>query len=190
MNHIDAAWLAGLLEGEGYFQITKPRPNNPIQVLIRLSMTDKDVVEKAANLLNVPINCKAKTSEKKTIYSISLSRRDDVEKVLLQILPHMGSRRSQKIEECLEVIKERRKLLSETLKEKKVKAANIRWKKTTNIMNKQDFVTHMSENGMTSDSATKMYDLLNERFDGDWKQATEHLKDLHSYLEKHETNVS
>ena len=58
--------------------------------------------------------------------------------------------------------------------------------KTTNIMNKQDFVTHMSENGMTGDNATKMYDLLNERFDGDWKQATEHLKDLYAYLEKYE----
>ncbi len=56
-------------------------------------------------------------------------------------------------------------------------------------MNKQDFVTHMSENGMSSDSATKMYDLLNERFDGDWKQATEHLKDLHTYLEKHESKA-
>ena len=58
--------------------------------------------------------------------------------------------------------------------------------KTTNIMNKQDFVTHMSENGMSSDNATKMYDLLNERFDGDWKKSAEYLKDLYAYLEKHE----
>ncbi len=42
MTDVDAAWLAGLLEGEGYFQITKSRPNNPTQVLIRLSMTDKE----------------------------------------------------------------------------------------------------------------------------------------------------
>jgi hypothetical protein len=129
MTDIDAAWLAGLLEGEGYFQITKSRPNNPIQVLIRLSMTDNDVVEKAAKLLNVPINCKAQTTEKKTIYSISLSRRDDVEKVLLQILPHMGSRRSGRINECLETIKERRQVLSETRRDQQVKAAQIRWSK-------------------------------------------------------------
>ena len=64
MTDIDAAWLSGLLEGEGYFQITKPKPNHPTQVLIRLAMTDKDVVEKASKLLNVPINCKAKTTEK------------------------------------------------------------------------------------------------------------------------------
>jgi hypothetical protein len=130
MTDIEAAWLAGLLEGEGYFQITKPRPNNPTQVLIRLSMTDKDVVEKASKLLNVPINCKAQTTEKKTIYSISLSRRDDVEKVLLQILPHMGNRRGERINECLDTIKERRKVLSETRRDQQIKAAQIRWSKT------------------------------------------------------------
>ena len=129
MSEIEYAWLAGLLEGEGYFQITKPRPNHPTQVLIRLSMTDKDVVEKAANLLKVSINSKAETSEKKTIYSFTLSRRDDVEKTLIQILPHMGSRRSKKINECIDVIKQTRKILSETLSEKRKKAATIRWSK-------------------------------------------------------------
>lgn len=49
-------------------------------------------------------------------------------------------------------------------------------------MNKQDFVTHMSENGMTSDNATEMYDHLNERFDGDWKEAAEYLQKVSNYL--------
>jgi hypothetical protein len=130
MTDIDASWLAGLLEGEGYFQITKPRHHHPTQVVIRLSMTDKDVVERAAKLLNnVPINEKAKTTERKTIYAISLSKRDEVEKVLLQILPHMGNRRTQRINECLEVIQERRLVLSETRKEQQSKAAKIRWEK-------------------------------------------------------------
>jgi hypothetical protein len=130
MADIDAAWLAGLLEGEGYFQITKPRHHHPTQIVIRLSMTDKDVVEKAAKLLNnVPINEKAKTTERKTIYAISLTKRDEVEKVLLQILPYMGSRRTQRINECLKDIQERRLVLSETRKEQQVKAAQIRWSK-------------------------------------------------------------
>jgi hypothetical protein len=130
MTDIDASWLAGLLEGEGYFQITKPRHHHPTQVVIRLSMTDKDVVERAAKLLNnVPINEKAKTTERKTIYAISLSKRDEVEKVLLQILPHMGNRRTQRINECLDVIQERRLVLSETRKEQQSKAAKIRWEK-------------------------------------------------------------
>ena len=53
-------------------------------------------------------------------------------------------------------------------------------------MNKQDFVTYMSENGMTSDNATQMYDHLEERFDGDWKQAAEYLEKLYSYLENNQ----
>ena len=51
-------------------------------------------------------------------------------------------------------------------------------------MNKQNFVTYMSENGMTSDDATGMYEHLNDRFDGDWKQAAEYLEKLYSYLQK------
>lgn len=130
MTDTEAAWLAGLLEGEGYFQITKPRHHHPTQVVIRLSMTDKDVVEKAAKLLNnVPVNQKARTTKRKTIYAISLSKRDEVEKILLQILPYMGSRRSQRINECLEVIKERRQVIAETRKEQQIKAANVRWEK-------------------------------------------------------------
>ena len=42
----------------------------------------------------------------------------------------MGSRRSERITECLETIKERRKVLSETRREQQVKAAQIRWSKT------------------------------------------------------------
>jgi hypothetical protein len=130
MTDLESAWLAGLLEGEGYFQITKPRHHHPTQVVIRLSMTDKDVVEKAAKLLNnVPINQKARTTKRKPIYAISLSKRDEVEKILLQILPFMGNRRGQRINECLEVIKERRKFLSETRREQQIKAANARWSK-------------------------------------------------------------
>lgn len=50
-------------------------------------------------------------------------------------------------------------------------------------MNKQDFVSHMHENGMTSDNATEMYNHLNERFDGDWKQAAAYLENMVSYLQ-------
>jgi hypothetical protein len=130
MTNLDTAWLAGLLEGEGYFQITKPRHHHPTQVVIRLSMTDEDVVKKVAKLLSVPVNHKARTTKRKAIYSISLSKRDEVEKVLLQILPFMGSRRAQRIHECLDAIRKRRQVIAETRKEQQIRAANIRWNKT------------------------------------------------------------
>ena len=49
-------------------------------------------------------------------------------------------------------------------------------------MNKQDFVTHMSESGMVGDKATQMYDHLNERFDGDWEKAVDYLNNVVAYL--------
>lgn len=124
----EAAWLAGLLEGEGYFQVTKPRKNNPSLSLIRLGMTDKDTVEKAASILNVPV-CEKVYPNKKNVYSFSLSRKDDVEKVLLHILPFMSKRRSERIGELLYNIAQRRRTIIEVGNKDKVKAAQIRWNK-------------------------------------------------------------
>ena len=38
--------------------------------------------------------------------------------------------------------------------------------------------------------AEKIYEELNDRFDGDWKKAAEYLEDVVAYLQKHKTNVS
>ena len=122
----EAAWLAGLLEGEGYFQVTKPRKHHPSQSLIRLGMTDRDIVEKASSILNVPMGEKIYPN-KKNVYSFSLSRKDDVEKVLLQILPFMGKRRSERIGELLYNISQRRRSIVEIGNEDKVRAAKMRW---------------------------------------------------------------
>ena len=44
-------WLVGLLEGEGSFQRSVPSKQN--QPCIQLHMTDRDVIERAASLMNV-----------------------------------------------------------------------------------------------------------------------------------------
>ena len=49
MKERDLAWLAGLLEGEGSF--LKAPPSNPNCPRISLEMTDKDIVERAAALM-------------------------------------------------------------------------------------------------------------------------------------------
>jgi len=49
MEPSDLRWLAGLLEGEGTF--LRPVPSAPRAPLIRLAMTDHDVVRRAAGLL-------------------------------------------------------------------------------------------------------------------------------------------
>ena len=171
MSDIDAAWLAGILEGEGHFGYNKRKytlkSTGEVKFYydpyVHLQMTDKDVVYRVASLFQSKSvrTYQDKRGNRKLLYRVGCNGIIRLPSLLKSIFPHMGERRKTKITILLFL-----------------------------IMNKQDFVTHMSQNGMTSDSATKMYDLLNERFDGDWKQATEHLKDLHSYLEKHEANVS
>lgn len=48
-------YLAGLLEGEGYFALYR-RTNRPShEIRITLTMTDRDVVERAACLMGVPV---------------------------------------------------------------------------------------------------------------------------------------
>src|SRR5437870_804366 len=49
MEPSDLRWLAGLLEGEGTF--LRPVPSAPRAPLIRLAMTDHDVVRRAADVL-------------------------------------------------------------------------------------------------------------------------------------------
>ncbi len=46
IRNVDIAWLAGLVEGEGSFHMSTR------SIAIILTMTDRDVVERAATLLN------------------------------------------------------------------------------------------------------------------------------------------
>jgi serine/threonine-protein kinase RIO1 len=54
------------------------------------------------------------------------------------------------------------------------------------IMDKQNFVNFMTENGMSFENADKTYEQLEERFDGDWKKAADYLQDVVKYLQKHQ----
>ena len=40
--------------------------------------------------------------------------------------------------------------------------------------------------GMEPDKAEKMFNDLNERFDGDWEKASEYLQNMIKYLQKHQ----
>jgi hypothetical protein len=40
--------------------------------------------------------------------------------------------------------------------------------------------------GLEPEKAEKLYNQLEERFDGDWKKAAEYLKDVVAYLKKHQ----
>ena len=106
-------WIAGLLEGEGYFGIdnrSKDRydtSKSPPAPYIRLVMTDEDVVAKLSNLVDKPYFIpQRKTLKGKTVYVLHIGNREKVLFILEKILPHMGKRRSERIKECISYINE------------------------------------------------------------------------------------
>jgi len=94
-------WLAGLLEGEGSFQIL----SQP-QYRIELGMTDKDVVERAQKIMGGTMRVREQNQSEKwnTVYMLQNSRRLEVHEILCAILPFMGQRRQQRIQQLIEGI--------------------------------------------------------------------------------------
>ena len=92
-------WLAGLLEGEGCFHGYRGKYANP---KVQLVMTDSDVVERAAKIMDVS-STKQKhiTLGGKNIYRANVYGPHAVG-WMMTLYPLMGQRRKAKIRECLE----------------------------------------------------------------------------------------
>src|SRR5947207_13609798 len=97
----DLTWLVGLLEGEASFLMGPPcKPNRP---RILLSMTDIDVVQRAALLLEIGGIVTRRfpsDSHKKPAYVITLYGSRAV-KVMRTLLPLMSKRRTEQIEAAI-----------------------------------------------------------------------------------------
>lgn len=95
MKTSDIYWLAGLLEGEGSFQWYHSTP------IIRVEMTDKDIIERATALLNpiYEIRVRQLPSGKESfrvVTSTSLAVQ-----WMMTLYPLMGRRRQESIEYAL-----------------------------------------------------------------------------------------
>lgn len=91
----DVLWLAGLLEGEGAFDAHRGRYPR-----IRLAMTDRDVVGRAASLMDARIRLSLREAPAQPTWHAEISG-GRAASIMRQILPYMGSRRSGKIAEIL-----------------------------------------------------------------------------------------
>ena len=91
----DVLWLAGLFEGEAC--IDAHRGKYP---RIRLAMTDRDVVGRAATLMDTTIRLALHPAPAKPTFHTEISG-PRAAAVMREILPHMGARRSAKIAEVL-----------------------------------------------------------------------------------------
>ena len=100
MSRDDLHWLAGLLEGEGCF-IYFRTPYQQDRPGIQLKMTDKDVVERAAKLLNAPsVRSQDQPDRKRTF--VCTTTGESAAEMMRRLLPLMGERRGAKIREILD----------------------------------------------------------------------------------------
>ena len=111
LSEIDIAWLAGLLEGEGSFSLdsrAKQRYEESTaspSPILRLSMTDKDVVYKVAKMLDKDsFEAGEKTKGNKTEYIVSSQSRPVLFYLLPRLLPYFGERRSIKVQKCIDAL--------------------------------------------------------------------------------------
>ncbi|WDS52057.1 LAGLIDADG endonuclease [Microbacterium phage Caron] len=91
----DLIWLAGLLEGEGTFDAHRGRYPR-----VRLCMTDRDVVERAADLMGTSVRLSLRQAPSTPTWNAELSG-DRAAVIMEAVLPLMGARRSQRIAEVL-----------------------------------------------------------------------------------------
>lgn len=91
----DIIWLAGLLEGEGTFDSQRQRYPR-----VRLSMTDRDVVGRAATLMGCSIRLTLRPKPLTSTWHAEIQG-PRAEAIMRTILPFMGARRSARIAEIL-----------------------------------------------------------------------------------------
>lgn len=112
MSEVEIAWVAGLLEGEGSFQLSNKRPTSRRTTTVRCSMTDLDIIKRLADTVNGGTvnpegysngrSAQPAGTQYKRIYSWQMSRARDVYALLVLIKPHMGWRRTQQIQILLD----------------------------------------------------------------------------------------
>lgn len=109
MNESEIIWVAGILEGEGNFSFRKTERNKTKgshrKLRVRLHMTDFDIVNRVKNLVGPNLTIR-RDERSKQVFKDGYTRKDayvlDVsgfraEKLMNEILPHMGQRRKDQI---------------------------------------------------------------------------------------------
>jgi hypothetical protein len=101
----ESAWLAGLLEGEGCFIAYKEKNKTcRTRFEVKLKMCDKDVIEKAQEIVPTRTGRIIISKSKKKNWSDAYAAKwngKEAEILARRVLPYMGKRRSEKIKEIL-----------------------------------------------------------------------------------------
>lgn len=94
-THDDVVWLAGLCEGEATFDLHRGKYPR-----IRLAMTDRDVVGRAASLMDTKLRLSLHRAPAQPTWHSEISG-ERAAQIMTELLPYMGTRRSGKIAEVL-----------------------------------------------------------------------------------------
>ena len=100
-------WAAGLFEGEGSISILKEKGkkrNYLIRSQVSLASTDYDVIKDFADTLELKVTGPYQYKNHKPIWKVGTKAKQTVRRCLLQLLPHLGSRRACKALDALDVI--------------------------------------------------------------------------------------
>lgn len=114
MRDLDAAWVAGILEGEGSFVVQLRKKAGHLDSFVasvRVSMTDKDIVDRVAALVGRPELVRpepARSPTRKPMWRLQLTKQDEVYSLLTDIRPWMGTRRTERIDQLLAHLETRR----------------------------------------------------------------------------------
>jgi hypothetical protein len=109
LTEAEVAWLAGFLEGEGSFYMKRQR-SDYLMPMVKVGGTDLDTIQYAAQLLGNPAVQfeRRRQAHWKDQWKVYKHGQPAVE-VMKQILPWMGSRRSEKIREIIAIWEGRQK---------------------------------------------------------------------------------
>lgn len=95
----DLLWLAGLLEGEGWFCKAIPSDNCP---RLGIEMTDLDIIERVAKLFNRKVyKIKRQKVHYKDTYLVKLAGSHAID-LMKRLKPLMGLRRQKQIQEAID----------------------------------------------------------------------------------------
>lgn len=97
---VELAWLAGLLEGEGWFGLARKRCPT-----ISVQMTDKDVVEKAARVMNGKLYRPYEKGTHRPVYRVQVAGASAIG-WMLTLFTFLGERRRQRIKDVVTTWKE------------------------------------------------------------------------------------
>lgn len=107
MSNVDAAWAAGIYEGEGSL-VKDKRKTSTYKLTIK--MTDLDVLERFQSIFNLGSICFGDTPSIrrnphwKPIWTYGVYNRPAIYLILTTILPYLGIRRAYAALNCLDTI--------------------------------------------------------------------------------------